>query len=99
MAVPGYIDKWQKMAFTVAKEDRTNNEKSRFKGRRRRRFKITTDSGSNMSVANNVLGRNFIAGCPDEKWAADITYIHTYEGYLYLAAVMDLTPKRSWDTL
>ena len=60
----------------------------------RRRFKVTTDSGSNMSVANNVLDRNFFAYCPDEKWAADITYIHTYEGYLYLAAVMDLYSKK-----
>ena len=55
----------------------------------RRRFKVTTDSSSNMSVASNVLDRDFIAGCPDEKWTADITYIHTDEGYLYLAAVMD----------
>ena len=62
-------------------------------------IQITAKPGSNMSVANNVLGEAFIAGCPDEKWAADITYIHTYEGYLYLAAVMDLYSKRSWDTL
>mgnify|MGYP001390991348 FL=1 len=47
-----------------------------------------------MSVASNVLDRDFIAGCPDEKWTADITYIHTDEGYLYLAAVMDQCFKK-----
>jgi len=43
--------------------------KAGLKAVERRRFKITTDSDSNMSVANNVLDRNFIADCPDEKWA------------------------------
>ena len=68
MAVPGYIDKWQKMAFTVAKKRIERiMRKAGLKAVGRRRFKITAGSGSNMSVANNVLGRNFIAGCPDEN--------------------------------
>jgi putative transposase len=37
-----------------------------------------------------VLARDFVAGKPNEKWATDITYIWTAEGWLYLAIVMDL---------
>jgi putative transposase len=60
------------------------------RARHKRRYKATTDSKHDMPVAENLLDRNFEAGGPDEKWTADITYIPTAEGWLYLAVVMDL---------
>ncbi len=53
--------------------------------RRRRRYRITTQSKHNKTVAPNVLNREFKAGAPNQKWVADITYIPTAEGWLYLA--------------
>jgi len=57
--------------------------------RRRRRFKVTTHALSGRPVAPNVLKQQFRAERPNEKWLADITYIPTREGWLYLAAVLD----------
>ena len=47
-----------------------------------------------MAVAENLLDRNFTAAVPNQKWVADITYIPTYQGWLYLACVMDLYSRR-----
>lgn len=55
-----------------------------------RRFKITTKRNPAHPVAPNVLKRDFVTDQPDRKWLSDITYIWTAEGWLYLAAVMDL---------
>lgn len=60
----------------------------------RRKFRVTTDSQHDRPVAQNVLGRNFDPPAPDRVWAADITYVWTEEGWLYLAAVMDLYSRR-----
>lgn len=54
----------------------------------------TTDSSHPHPVAQNLLGRAFAAGSPDRKWCADITYIQTREGTLYLAAVIDLCNRQ-----
>ncbi len=54
----------------------------------------TTDSNHDHPVAPNLLDRQFAADRPDCKWACDITYIHTGEGFLYLAAVMDLCSRK-----
>ena len=54
----------------------------------------TTDSGHASPVAENLLGRRFGAGLPDRKWAADITYVPTGEGWLYLAGVIDLCSRK-----
>lgn len=54
----------------------------------------TTDSKHDMTVADNLLARNFRTFRPNEKWVADITYIETQEGWLYLAAVMDLHTRK-----
>jgi len=59
-----------------------------------RKFAVTTDSGHAMPVAKNILDRDFNPERPNEKWVADITYIRTYEGWSYLAAVMDLYGRR-----
>jgi transposase InsO family protein len=60
----------------------------------KRKFVHTTDSDHNMAVAGNLLDRDFTAAAVDKKWAADITYIPTDEGWLYLGAVMDLYSRR-----
>jgi transposase InsO family protein len=60
----------------------------------KRKFKVTTDSKHNLPVADNLLNRNFSASSTNTKWTADITYIRTKEGWLYLAAIMDLCSKR-----
>jgi len=54
----------------------------------------TTDSRHEQPVASNVLDRQFDASRPDRKWAADITYIPTDQGWLYLAGVIDLCSRR-----
>ena len=55
-----------------------------------RKFRNTTDSGHSLPVADNLLSREFDARGPNERWVADITYIPTREGWLYLAVVEDL---------
>jgi putative transposase len=55
-----------------------------------RKFKITTDIQHKLPVAPNLLGQNFEASAPNQKWAGDITYLMTSEGWLYLAVVIDL---------
>ncbi len=61
---------------------------------RRRPYRRTTDSAHDQPVAPNVLQRDFHSETPNEKWAADITYIPTQEGWLYLAVVLDLYARR-----
>jgi transposase InsO family protein len=60
---------------------------------RRRRVPRTTDSRHDHPVAPNLLDRAFAAGRPDTVWLADISYIPTGEGWLYLAAVKDLATR------
>jgi transposase InsO family protein len=61
--------------------------------RGRRRTPRTTDSRHDLPVAPNLLGRNFAAGRPDTVWLADISYLPTGEGWLYLAAIEDLATR------
>jgi transposase InsO family protein len=62
-------------------------------GRRRRRFRATTDSHHTLPVAANVLDRQFAQPAPDVAWVTDITYIATGEGWLYLAVILDLCSR------
>jgi transposase InsO family protein len=62
--------------------------------RRRRRWVRTTDSSHGLPVAANVLERDFSPDKPNSTWATDITYVWTAEGWLYLAAVLDLFSRR-----
>jgi len=59
----------------------------------RRRVPRTTDSRHGLPVAPNLLGRRFAADRPDAVWLADISYLPTGEGWLYLAAVRDLATR------
>jgi putative transposase len=61
---------------------------------RKKRFKATTDSKHDMPVADNVLDRQFEVEAPDLAWVTDITYVWTDEGWLYLAAILDLFSRR-----
>lgn len=64
--------------------------KDGLKAKTKRKFKVTTDSKHHFPVAPNLLNREFTPEEPNQKWASDITYIWTAEGWLYLAVVMDL---------
>lgn len=60
------------------------------RARHKRRYKVTTDSKHGLPVAANLLDRNFAPAAPNQVWTADITYLWTDEGWLYLAIVLDL---------
>jgi hypothetical protein len=64
------------------------------KARQKRRFKRTTDSHHDLPIAPNLLCQDFTTERPDEKWGADISYVWTREGWLYLAVVIDLFARR-----
>lgn len=64
------------------------------KVRKKKRFRATTDSKHKLPVAPNLLMRNFTVDEPNRAWVSDITYIWTYEGWLYLAAILDLFSRR-----
>lgn len=63
--------------------------------KKRRRFRVTTDSDHALRVAPNLLDRKFDVATyePDQVWVADITYVPTREGWLYLAVVLDLATR------
>lgn len=66
----------------------------------RRRFKVTTQTGHDFPVQANLLERDFTAQAPNRVWLGDITYITTEEGWLYLAALLDLFSRKivGWNT-
>lgn len=74
--------------------------KNGLKALQKHRFKKTTNSGHGGPVAANILDQDFTAGQTNEKWGADISYIWTAEGWLYLAIVVDLFSRRiiGWAT-
>jgi len=63
-------------------------------GQRKRRRVTTTDSNHCFPITANLLNRDFHADQPNQKWVADITYIPTAEGWLYLAGVLDLFSRK-----
>jgi transposase InsO family protein len=60
----------------------------------KRRFRVTTQRDPSHAVAENLLDQDFTAEAPNQRWAADITFIATNQGWLYLAVVMDLYSRR-----
>lgn len=76
---------------TVAKVMRESGIRAKSK---RKYVPRTTDSAHRRPVAENRLAREFDAPLPDRKWAADVTYVPTGEGWLYLAGVIDLCSRK-----
>lgn len=66
----------------------------RLRGIPKRRYKVTTQRNPKHRVAKNLLEQNFSTANPDEAWVADITYISTKQGWLYLAVVIDLYSRK-----
>ena len=62
--------------------------------KRNKKFKATTDSSHSFNIAPNLLNRDFSADRPNRKWAGDISYVWTQEGWLYLAVILDLHSRR-----
>ena len=60
----------------------------------KRKFIVTTNSDHALSIAENLLNREFTATAPNRRWVADITYIPTKMGWLYLAVVLDLFSRK-----
>jgi putative transposase len=61
---------------------------------RKRHYTATTDSKHDEAIAPNLLKRNFTARQPDKVWVTDVTYVWTYEGWVYLAVILDLFSRR-----
>ncbi|MFC6637383.1 IS3 family transposase [Sulfitobacter sediminilitoris] len=61
---------------------------------RSKKYKVTTDSNHAFNIAPNLLNRDFAANEPNRKWAGDISYVWTREGWLYLAVILDLHSRR-----
>ena len=59
-----------------------------------KRFVATTDSRNTKKSADNILNQNFVAQRPNRKWVSDVTFIPTRQGWLFLAAIMDLYSRR-----
>ena len=60
----------------------------------KRRYRVTTKQDPSHRVAKNLLEQNFSTAKPNQKWVADITYISTKQGWLYLAVVIDLYSRK-----
>jgi putative transposase len=75
---------------TVAKLMNENNIQAKSK----KKFKVTTDSKHSLNISPNLLARNFSPENINQAWCGDITYIHTGEGWLFLATVIDLYSRK-----
>jgi putative transposase len=75
-------------------------KQAHLEGRKRKRFRKTTDSNHRLPIAPNLLERNFTATAPNQAWVTDITFLWTQQGWLYLAAILDLFSRRvvGWAT-
>jgi putative transposase len=61
---------------------------------RTRKHKVTTNSNHSLGIVANVLDGDFTADAANRKWAGDISYIWTAQGWLYLAVILDLHSRR-----
>ena len=88
---PRMVRELRDRGFPASKErvERLMRENG-IKARHKRRYKATTDSRHALPVAPNLLDRDFSPTAPNQVWTADLTYIWTDEGWLYLAIVLDL---------
>ena len=69
-------------------------KKTGIRAKTKRKYKATTNSKHNYPVAENLLKQNFTASRPHQIWAADISYVWTYEGWLYLAVILDIYSRK-----
>ena len=92
----------------VARGHRVGKERVRrlmqlhgIRARCKRKFVVTTDSKHHLPIAPDLVQRNFTPTAPNQIWTGDITYIDTDEGWLYLAAVIDLFSRQvvGWSIL
>lgn len=69
-------------------------------GRRRRRYRATTDSRHSVNIAPNLLSRDFSTMGPNQVWVTDVTAVFTGTGWLYLAVILDLFSRAvvAWST-
>lgn len=88
---PRIVRELRQRGYTASKErvERLMREHG-IRARHKRRYRVTTDSKHGLPVAPNLLDRNFEPAAPNRVWTADITYLWTDEGWLYLAVVLDL---------
>ena len=81
------------MSISKATVERLMRE-SGIRAKTKRRFRATTNSKHSFPVAENLVARRFDRGSPNRVWCADITYLWTDEGWLYLAAVLDAHTRK-----
>lgn len=85
---------WRQLKINGVKAGKTRvqtlMQANGIQARGKRKYVVTTDSKHSLPIALNLLNRQFKVATPNQVWAGDITYIRTEEGWLYLAAVMDL---------
>jgi putative transposase len=88
---PRMVDELRDRGFPASKArvERLMREHG-IRARHKRRYQATTDSAHNLPVADNLLNRHFNPTAPNQVWTADLTYVWTDEGWLYLAVVLDL---------
>ena len=98
---PRIFDELQDLGIRVSRKrvERLMREDG-LRARVKRRFVVTTLSEHSEAIAPNLLKRRFEIGEPDRAWAADITYVPTAEGWLYLAVILDVGTRRvvGWNT-
>ena len=94
----GWPKMWKEL---VARGHRVGKERIRrlmqlhgIRARCKRKFVVTTDSKHHLPIAPDLVQRNFTPTAPNQIWTGDITYIATDEGWLYLAAVIDLFSRQ-----
>ena len=69
-------------------------KKAGLQAKMKKRYKLTTRANPKATAAPNVLQQDFSAEMPNQRWVTDITYVATAEGWLYVAAVLDLFSRR-----
>lgn len=85
----------QKQGYAIGRTAaRTLMRKANIECKQRRRYRVTTQSKHRLPIAENILNRAFSVNLPNRVWVADMTYLWTLEGWLYIAAVLDLFSRR-----
>jgi putative transposase len=69
-------------------------KKAGIEAKMKKRFKVTTKSDPKAKAAPNLLQQDFTADAPNQRWVADFTYVATWEGWLYVAIVLDLFSRK-----